>query len=490
MNRGWKRHLVAWGMGILFVAGALPCFAQAQVDLLKELDKETAPQQKGPDLFKDLETAAADKPEKKDDIASQAVKHLAGSLRLRSMYYWQAAQERDGADLSHAAGEALLKFSDWVGGKTWRADVSGWIEHGTQENTYAGVNDTFQDSDRRRRHLEINELFLTLNQPDYNVTLGKKIFSNGLSTLYSPVDRLKPKDGNDPLDQKDLGIWQARVDYFVKDSFTVTAAVLPVFQTSKQPSPASRWMGSKRAGDSQDFDFFGDTSSNEVIEDRAQVNLNNTGYFARGKGTYHGWDLFASFYHGPNPFFVLREENQGGRTVRIKETVKVANYAAGFSTTYKKWEFHGEALYNYSYDGKDDNYLAYLGGFTYTVDDLAKKMRLEQIDLTLEYGGEFITNNQNAPGYTKSSRKTRLGKNDLYARANFKYSEDFSFEYVSNFELEEDESGRYQRLGTKYRVRDGLIWKVAVEFFNGSDNSYYGRWYRNDRVLTELEYSF
>ncbi|MBM4271174.1 MAG: hypothetical protein FJ139_03310 [Deltaproteobacteria bacterium] len=186
----------------------------------------------------------------------------------------------------------------------------------------------------------------------------------------------------------------------------------------------------------------------------------------------------------------MREETEGEKKVRIKETVKVGNYAAGFSTTYKKWEFHGEALYNYSYDGKDDNYISYLGGTTYTIDDLAKKIGLEQIDLTVEYGGEVITREQDAPNYTQSSRKTRLGKNDLYCRANFKYNEDLSMEYISNFELEENESGRYQRVQSKYRLRDGLIWKVAVEFFNGSDNSYYGRWYRNDRILTEIEYSF
>ena len=481
----WKSYLFVLFIGLVIVTWGPPSVAQGQTDLLKELDKDTAPE-KGVDLLKEMEQATTKEPEKKDDIATQLAKHITGSLRLRGFHYWQDAQAREGADLTHNMGEILLKFSDWVGGKTWRADISGWVEHGNQENTYAGVTDSLQDSDRRRKHLEINEIYMTLSQKDYNVILGKKIFSHGLSTLYSPVDRLKPKDGNDPLDQKDLGIWQARMDYFL-DQLTITAAVLPVFQTSKQPSDTSRWMGSKRQNDSRDYDFYGDTSKDSVAEDRAKINLNNTGYFARGKGTYHGWDLFLSFYHGPNPYFVMREETQGGKNVRIKETVKVGNYAAGFSTTYKKWEFHGEAIYNYSYDGKDDNYMSYLGGATYTIDDLAKRIGLEQIDLTVEYGGEVITREQDAPNYTQSSRKTRLGKNDLYCRANFKYNEDFSMEYVSNFELEENESGRYQKVQSKYRLRDGLIWKGAVEFFNGSDTSYYGRWYRNDRILTEIE---
>lgn len=484
----WRHALLALTVGLAVAAGPAPCLAQGDLDLLKDLDKETATKPKAADPFQALDAAVTEAPKKEDALADQLAKNLSGRLRVRGIYFFQDAQEREGADLRRGFGEVLLRFSDWVGGKSWRADVSGWAEGGTQVNTYAGVTSALQDTDNRRKYLEVNELFLTLNHSDYSVTLGKKIFSSGLSTLYSPSDRLKPKDGNDPLDQKDLGIWQARVDYF-RDQVTFTAAVLPVFQPSKQPSDTSRWMGSRRSGDASDFDF-GDTSKDNITEDRAQINLNNTGYFARAKGTYSGWDLFFSFYHGPNPYYVLREENQGGTTVRVKETVKVGNYALGFSTTHKKWEFHGEALFNYSYDGKDDTYISYLGGATYTVDDLAKKVGLEQVELTLEYGGEGILRGQHAEGYTQSSRNTRLGKNDLYARANFKYSEDFSVEYGANFELSKSESGRYQKLETRYRVRNGLIWKVAGEMFNGDDKSYYGRWYRNDRVTSELEYSF
>ncbi len=457
-------------LGILLVCQ--PSRAQSDQDLMKELD----------------DTKAAE-PEKKDDLYAQLGKHFSGSLRLRGMYFFEDAQEREGADLNKYMGDVLLKFSDWAGGKTWRADISGWIDGGSQKDMYAGVADNVQDFDRRRKYFEINELFLTLNQEDYNVTLGKKIFTNGLATLYSPADRLRPRDANDPLDQKDLGIWQAKLDYFVQQA-TMTVAVLPVFQPSKQPSETSRWIGSKRANDKRDFDFYEDASGNDVREDRANITVDNIGYFARFKSPYRGWDLFLSVYHGPNPYYVLKEEMIDGKKTRIKETINVGNYAGGFSTTYKKWEFHGEVLFNYSYDGKDDHYLSYLGGATYTIDDLAKKVHLEQIDVTIEYGGEVVTKYQDSPKYVQSSRKTRLGKNDIYSRINFKYNEDLNVEYISNFELDQNDSGRYQKFQTKYRLRDGLIWKVALELFNGSDNSYYGRWYQNDRVLTNIEYSF
>lgn len=472
-------------IGLLVVA---PAMADEDLDLLKEIDAEK-PAEKNQDPLKDIDAAMTAEEPKKNKITDQLFSHLSGSLRLRAMYFFLDPQERDNADMNNVMGEALLKFSDWVGGEKWRVAISAWGEGGTQKDTYAGVFDSLQDNDRRRKYFEVNELYLTLNQPDYNVTLGRKIFANGLATLYSPSDRLRPRDGNDPLDQKDLGIWQARLDYFL-DQATITAAVLPVFQPNKGPSETSRWMGSKRANDNRDYDFYEDGSTDKTEEDPANITVNNIGYFARYKNTYRGWDLFFSFYHGPNIYYVLREEKRGSDTVRIKETVKVGNYAAGFSTTYKKWEFHGEVLFNYSYDGKDDQYISGLGGATYTIDDLAKKIGLEQIDLTLEYGGEVILKSQYAEGYVQSSRKTRLGKNDIYGRVNFKYTDDLSFEYIANFELDNNDGGHYQKFQSKYRLREGLVWKTALEMFNGSDNSYYGRWYRNDRLLMELEYSF
>ncbi|HPK52882.1 MAG TPA: hypothetical protein PK114_00385 [Smithellaceae bacterium] len=462
--------------------------ADENIDLLKELDTEISAE-KSTDPLKDIDKATAAAEPKKSTIKDQFVSHLSGSLRLRGMYFFRDPQERDDADMNNVMGEAMLKVSDWVGGEKWRVDVTAWAEGGSQKDTYASVFYSLQDNDRRRKYFEVNELFLTLNQPDYNVTLGRKIFPNGLSTLYSPSDRLRPKDMNDPTDQKDYGIWQARLDYFLGQA-TVTAAVLPVFQSNKQPSETSRWMGSKRSNDNRDYDFYDDGSSNKREDDPANITVNNIGYFARYKNTYKGWDLFFSVYHGPNLYYVMREETRGTEKIRIKETVKVGNYAAGFSTTYKKWEFHGELLLNYSYDGKDDQYASGLAGATYTIDDLAKRIGLEQIDLTLEYGGEFVFRDQYANGYVQSSRKTRLGRNDIYSRANFKYNEDLSFEYVANFEMDNNDGGHYQKFQSKYRLREGLIWKTALELFNGSDNSYYGRWYRNDRLVMELEYSF
>lgn len=489
-------------------------------DLLKEIDAGTTPAagpsapSTGNDLLKEMDTAQPDtgKPGPKakapkpdfgmviasasEELADTLHKNLHGSLRLRAFHFFQNAAEREGADTRKDYGTALLKFTDKVKVNNWDFNIGGWLEFGNEENTYAETffHQAVPDWERRRHLFEINELFTNYSGTNYNLVLGKKAVTNGLSTLYSPADRLRPQDLNDPMDPKDLNLWQARLDYFT-DSTTLSAAFLPVYQTNKMPSESSRWMGERKQGDALEADMY-DSGNLNMQEDRPKLTDNNFGYFLRGKTTYKGWDLFASYYHGPNPFYVVREEQRAtavpGVTepVRIKEVIKVDTWAAGFSTTHEKWEFHGEAIYNYSYDGKDDNYLSYVGGATYTIDDWAKKVGLEKIDITAEYANEIITNFQNAAGYVSSSKKSRLGRNDILSRVNLEYSDKLSFQFLSNFTLTYGAEGRFQKFQTKYKFRDGLTGKLAVEIFGGQSDSLYGRWYRNDRAIVELEYSF
>jgi len=350
--------------------------------------------------------------------------------------------------------------------------------------------------DRRRRIVDINDLYINYSRDTFNFLVGKKTLTNGMSTLYLPSDRMRPQDLNDPMDVKDLNIWQARIDYDIAEATTLTAAFLPVYQPQKTPSETSRWMGERKQGESTEFDLY-DAGNANMKEDVAKVTDTNFGYFARFKKKgFYGWDLFASFYHGPNPFYVVREEQVPGPTPgttvpqRIKEVVKVDDYAAGFSTTYESWEFHGEVVYNFSYDRKDDDYFNYVGGFTYTFDDFAKKIWMEKIEFTAEYANEVITRVQNAENYVSSSKKSRLGRNDILSRINFEYNNKLSFQFVCNFQVDNVDYGRFQRLEAKYKLRDGLITKLAGEFFGGQSDSTYGRWQKNDRIILEFEYSF
>ena len=75
-------------------------------------------------------------------------------------------------------------------------------------------------------------------------------------------------------------------------------------------------------------------------------------------------------------------------------------------------------------NNKDDDYLNSVLGFTYTIDDWAKKIFLDQIFVTMEYAFEWRLDQQNHNDYVSSSESVRAGKNDFISRVEFKYNED------------------------------------------------------------------
>ena len=465
-------------------------FAKDDSDLLKDLDVELKKGSEEESLLTELDTEL--KPKKEEKVFLETlIDNLSGDLRLRWQRFWYRPDDREGLDKKFNVEEIRLKFSSFYNAGDLRLDLSGWIEAGNQDDTYAGVGKFYRDRHRERRYVELNEFYFTYSKGNCDLTLGKKLFKVGISTLYSPTDRHSPREGNDPIDFKDLGIWQGRVDYYIKD-ISFTFAVLPIFQTNKSPSSHSRWTSSVIEKDEQtDSDFYtleADKENTEIKDHYPGVKLRNISYYARIKGTWHGWDWFLSTYQGLNPYYVLKKIKKGGKTYYIKKNVFIAEYAGGFSTSYKSWEFHGEVLYNHSYNKKDDDYFNYVGGITYTIDEWLQRLHLKKLIIIVEYAGEIPVHGQKARYYEKSSRECRAGRNDIYSLFRLEATDDLIFKYKSNFEL--SKGGRANIFISEYRLKPRVKWRTSFEFFNGGKKSYYGRWRKNDRMVMELIYSF
>ena len=220
-----------------------------QPDLLDELDSVMESGEK-----EGAKRKAAKSVDEKD-LLSQINRHFNAELRLRGSHFFETAPELlIDIDTHDNVGEARLNCSTWMGKDFWSLHAAGWLEAGTQDETYKGVSPVGRDTDRHRRYAEINELYLILSSENVDLTSGKKIFKNGISTIYSPANRYRSLDLNDPLDLKDFGLWQATLDYYAGDT-TYTAAVLPVFQPFKVPDIASPWMAGSFAWDVPDFDL-------------------------------------------------------------------------------------------------------------------------------------------------------------------------------------------------------------------------------------------
>ena len=466
-------------------------------DLFNEMEEsgeKSLKQASDEDLFGEMEdTPPQETGETRYAWVGKIWENLEGSLRIRYHYFFKKLNEREGLDNSSNVGETLFRFSTWSAIDNLKIHVSGWAEIGTQDDTYQGASHWMQDPDYYRRYFELNELYAFFSEKNFDVTIGRKLFTTGISTLFSPSDRFRPADLHDPLDPKQLGTWQIKTDYYL-DDYKLEFAVIPVYTDKKSPAPSSRWWGNK---DEQTYDLnnlpVGDADSAE--DDAPNISWKYIDYFAKVKTTRSGWDFFMSTNSGPNPYSVVKEEG----STRIRKIVRIYTLAGGFSTTKGNFEIHGESLYNYTDESKDDDYLSSVIGLTYTLDDYARYLLMEKIIFTFEYAGEVILDKQSAENYTESSRDGRLGTNDFLSRIQFKYDEDLKLDYQFHYEL--SESSWMNRAEISYRIRDGLTLSCAVEFFESKDdatnsdqsdfdNISYAQWDDNDRIVVSLKYKF
>ena len=124
------------------------------------------------------------------DLLSQIGRHFNAELRLRGHHFFETAPDLLIDTDTHAnVGEARLNCSTWMGKDFWSLHAAGWLEAGTQDNTYKGVSPVGRDTDRHRRYAELNEIYFILSSENADLTSGKKIFKNGISTIYSPANR-------------------------------------------------------------------------------------------------------------------------------------------------------------------------------------------------------------------------------------------------------------------------------------------------------------
>lgn len=448
------------------------------------------------DLFDilDMESSEPSKPEASSaagGLLGDLAGNLSGDVRLRWEQYGARPPADTNLDAQTGLAEAWLKgetFADWG---DWRLDVSGWLDIGNAELAYAGAREFLRDTDNRRRMFQLNDMYVSWAGEHVDITAGLKVFRNGLSTLWSPADVYTPVDLSDPVNARRLGTWLVEMDYAL-GAVTLTGVVFPVRQENKIPGKASRWLVNSDDFYFQLLDEGGGLAA--VVDESPKVSTENFSYLTRIKAVMRGWDLFASAYYGLNPYYVLKKTSEvliGPIPLRVytKTTTKVFQFASGFSTTSKAWEFHGEGNYNWSHDRREDSYLGYVGGLTYTWSGFGAESPLDTVLLTAEYAGEWLDRPQAAKGgYSYSSEGMRVGQNDLIARLEIQTTEDWEFVFAGHYEL--SKAGHLQQAQASYNFTPDLKGTLGVDVFGGSTSSYHGRWDCNDRVYFELAYSF
>ncbi len=222
-------------------------------------------------------------------------------------------------------------------------------------------------------------------------------------------------------------------------------------------------------------------------ENLPDTNFSDMGYMAEIKGSAGMWDLYATYYHGPCTYPMFRVENRPAEVALIREYPGVHRVGGGFSTTWKGLEFHGEASYSHSESRRDDRYAVLIGGITYLNDSFASVIGCDRLEISLNFGKEYIVSRQNADEYYFSSETIRPFKKDIIPSLTLLVNEDLTLYYLTDQDLKYD--SQYHRAGLKYRLLPGLVSDIYLESFDGDDRSFIGQWRDNDRVSFVLKWT-
>jgi len=413
--------------------------------------------------------------------------------------------------------EVLSRFNTWVGDEEKSFHFSGWLEYGSQEDTYSGLTRFWLDKGRERRILEINQAYGRFYLGEVELTFGKKVLPPDTNSIYPLSGYYHPLDLNVPVEPKTFGPWQVSADYTINDS-SFTAYIFPVFQDHKIPGARSRWMINSEYtqywfedefGFLSDFDsirslllyYFGDILGlNETLKDLLdnetvvfendlpEIKLEEMGYGVKFTTSFGFFDLFGSFFYGPNPYPVIRVEDRGTEMAVIKNNPPVRRLAAGGTTTWRNFEFHTEIMYSSASNDADDTYIAYTGGFTLTDEITSSLLHVDQVLWRIDYAGEKITTHQDHEGYYFSSKDIRPFRDDILLQVLLKVNDDTDITYFLDADLDDD--AWYHRISSSYRLYPGVVAELFIELFDGDEKSFIGRWKNNDRIGFKLTWTF
>ena len=394
----------------------------------------------------------------------------------------------DVVDDSKSAFLGRLKVeSSAVLNDRWSFNASLLLQGSTYEDDLRGVFARPGTNERKGRILELKEAYLTFEEDEYDISLGKSLNAVGLSELFSPANRFGLVDAIHPMYLEELGVWKATFNYYVEDD-SISYSLMPFHERSPRPDGRSRWLGS--SGDSTFFELdpeLGiDPEGNPQLEDefRSSTDLESWGHLLQYNAVREGFDYFGLVHYGPTLYSVVKKE--GG--IDKKYNPLAVTLAAGLAKTVEEWKLYTEAAYQNTLKSEDEDFVKYVLGVSYRETEFAEKVGLEEISPIIEYAGEIVTNPQLADNFTVNSKKSRPGRNTLFLRVDFRRNDKWTgvFAVAHNIPTRDNFlTGLIQ-----YSYSDNLKFNLERRMFSGRDDTQFGRWEANDYIGLNTEYKF
>ena len=142
-------------------------------------------------------------------------------------------------------------------------------------------------------YARLGDAYVTLDLGDVRASIGQKTVSWGSTDAVNPVDVLSPRDLTFPLEQEKLPVPLLQATYYVDDTFSLEAVVLPGFVPSQVPG--ARWQVMPALTPPPGVTI---AERRAPIEERPELKLENVQFGVRARFALTSWDVNVDYFHG------------------------------------------------------------------------------------------------------------------------------------------------------------------------------------------------
>ena len=354
-----------------------------------------------------------------------------------------------------------------------------------------GIHLRFPDTELQRSALAVKEAVVGLSVDPVRFEIGKQIYTWGTGDAYNPTDNLNPYDYLDPLDREKMGVWSLNMTATLA-GVSGQFVVVPLFTPSRDPLANGRWAAvSEETPVAVANPFGGELPSGTVLRGRRvpATGFDTIQYATRFKTTRAGWDVSASYYDGLESTPVLRRSRTVTGPLALEPVyTRIKAPGLDFSTTWRKFEFHGEAIAKFEDShGKDDRFQGLLG-LNYTLDELGLRW-LEQIVFVVEHARETNLSSRSRSDYLESGAFVNAFRDALAGRIQVKFTQDTELTLGGTVDFTSDPN-YYGQAKLVHKLRETLHLEAGVDVLDGLKDTFWGKWRKNDRFFAAIKYFF
>ena len=329
---------------------------------------------------------------------------------------------------------------------------------------HRGVVDQITDRSERRKILDVEEFYLEYTSQLFDVRVGKQIYNWGKADGINPSDHLSTVDLTDLVDDRDIGIFSTRVNFFLGADWILETVWSPFFTPIRLAPRGTR------------FSFIPDGSPIRLNpRELPPTSLGHSQYGLRLLGFVGPVDLSLIWYDGINDAPVSRREGDGSVTP-IFNKISVLGANVAFNTGKIGWR--GEVGYRMTDGPRADDFIQYVIGVDRTFADVFID---HDLYILIQYVRLDVTSkarDQASGGISQAFTNTAIG---LFR---YEFSDDTELELRATINLDECDHLIEAQLSHNFSDIVELI--IGGTVLGGDKATFFGQFDKNDRVFLRV----